>query len=384
MKESNRSEVKMNQNTRRILCRSSFLAFVFLIVNSSAYAQDVSFASFPEVESKSDRKIHVQGNASFYLESHSLPTSKREQTDLDLNEFHFAVDFQMQPEISLQIHPEITRNSRDNAGTKNNDQQVRFRGATLNRRFAETGFSFSVGLLEPNINEKYFDQYASLRWMHPVLRPIEERYRLFPDSDLGIRLIYRQEGLSVDGSYTNGEGQGPEAGSRKSTQLRVKWDQYRFLQLWGFYLSGGDETYAVEIAKIEVYQLGLTSELGLFTLSGSYTSTVHPADRLTSSKAWSGVDLLAYANQSVKGNAIDVSISAELGRILPFVKWTQGTPVEQNRDYSFQQNVYGVAYDLGPSENLGFYTYRLRLNEKHSLQSKDQDGFGISYALFLN
>lgn len=384
MKESNRSEVKMNKRISFNLSQRCFSILVISMLASSAFAQE-SFEMFSAApEKNSDQRIKIQGAASFYFENHSLPTSKREQTDLDLNEFHFATDFIIQPEISLHIHPEITRNSRDNAGTKNNDQQVRFRAANLNRHFAESGLSFSVGLLEPNINEKYFDQYASLRWMHPNLRPIEERYRLFPDSDLGMRLIYRQEGLSVDASYTNGEGQGPETGSRKSTQLRVSWNQYRFLQLWGFYLTGGDETYAPEIAKTEVFQLGLISEVGLLTLNGSYTSSLHPADRLTTSKAWSGIDLLAYANQSVRGNAVDLGVSVELGRLLPFIKWTQGTPVEGNKDYSFQQGFYGIAYDLGPYENLGFYTYRLRLNEKHSLQSKDQDGFGISYGLFLN
>ncbi len=384
MKELNRSEVKMNKNVCLVLAKCVLTFLGPTLVVKPVFGQDgfEMFSSIPEVSSP--RQVKIQGAASFYLENHSLPTSKREQTDLDLNEFHFATDFLIQPEISLSLHPEITRTSRDLAMTKNNDQQVRFRAATLNRRFFDTGFSVSLGVLAPNINEKFFDQTANLRWLHPGLRPIEERYRLFPDSDLGLRLIYRQEGLSVDGSYTNGDGQGPEVGSRKSTQIRVNWDQYSFFKVGGFYLSGGDETYAVEISKIEVYQLSLASEVGLFSLGASYTASTHPADRLTASKAWAGIDLLAYANQSVKGNAVDLSGSVELGRLLPFIRWTQGTPVEGNKDYSFQQNFYGIAYDLGPFENMGIYSYRLRLNEKHSLQSKDQDGFGVSYALFLN
>jgi len=347
--------------------------FIFLaayLIDQSAFASD-------GMQSK------INAAASFYLENHTLPTSKRGQIDLDLNEFRFKLELPIQPNIRLTIQPEISRSNKDLAGSKTNDQQIRFRSATLNRKLAETDFDFSFGLLASDSNEKVFQQSQNRRWLHPQLRPMAERYRLISESDLGMRASYETTGLGLNVSYINGEGQGPEAGTRKAFQIGAEWNQIPYFQAKAFYYNGADETYIAEITKIEVYGLTLRSDVEIFSLAGSYLQAVHPADRLTVMKAWSGIDLLAFANQSVKGSAAEVDLSVELGRILPFIKITDNKPINTDSGYSFRQQFYGIAYDLGPNENTGLFAYRLQFNEKHSLQSKEQDGFGISYGLFL-
>jgi hypothetical protein len=368
MRRSKRDDVKMNKKIKKYL--SIFPILLGGFYSKSAFAFDAT-------------KWQVRGAGSFFFENHSVPTSKREQTDIDFNEFHFSAVVPLQADISLSFHPELTRTNRNMTATKNDDFQPRFRSAAMNRRIAGTNLTISAGLIDANLNAVYFDQYQSKRWMSSQLRPLIERYRLLSDSDLGMRMAYQMEDLSIDVSYTNGEGQGAEAGLRKSTQVRLDWKPSRLFQVGGFYLTGGDETYANEIFKIEVYEVNLKAEYELFSMSGSFVKTFHPADRLTTNKSWSIINLLAYANKSVRGNAIDIELEYELGRLTPFYQFSQANPVENNSEYSFLQHFVGIAYDLGPNENLGFYNYRILFNERHSLQSKEQDGMGISYALFF-
>lgn len=384
MKESKRDEVKMNKKIKLYLSYSVVLV-VGMFSEMVLGFEEVN-APFVTTELGADvlkQKWQIKGAGSFYLENHSVPTSKREQTDVDFNEFHFSTVVPLQTDMSLSFHPELTRNNRDMAVTKNNDFQVRFRSAAMNRRIAGMDLILSAGLLDTNLNAVYFDQYQSKRWMSAQLRPLVERYRLISDSDLGIRMAYQADEISVDVSYTNGEGQGPEAGARKSTQFRFDWAPTHFFHAGGFYLVGGDETYANEISKIEVYEIYARSDYHLLSVSGNYVRTLHPADRLTTNKSWSTIDLLAYANKSVSGSAFEFEAAYELGRLLPFYRYMIAEPVDGDINYSFLQHFFGVAYDLGPNENLGFYNYRIHFNEQHSLQAKDQDGMGVSYAMFF-